>query len=279
MEITPEIQYLVDMALREDLSDKGDITSQLTIPDHKKITATMHSRNNGIIAGMDLASYVFKKVNDTLEIEKHTEDGQIIKPQQKILTVRGHARSILSGERVALNFLSHLSAIATQTRQYVDAVSHTKAKILDTRKTLPAYRVLHKYAVKAGGGMNHRMGLHDMILIKDNHIAAAGSVRTALDAAQKSKYNVKIEIEVDTLEQLQEVLDHGAADIVMLDNMSPELLQKAVKMVEGKILTEASGGVNLDSVRAIAESGVDYISVGALTHSVKVLDIGLDISD
>ena len=183
----------------------------------------------------------------------------------------------MQAERIALNFLSHLSGIATETSKYVKAVSHTKAKILDTRKTLPGYRMLQKHAVKMGGGHNHRMGLHDMILIKDNHIAAAGGIVPALEKVKAANSKVKIEIEVDTLEQLQTVMPfHDIIDFVLLDNMPPSVLKEALKIIEGKILSEASGGINMNTVVAIAESGVDYISIGALTHSVKVFDIGLD---
>lgn len=276
MEITEEIVYLIKAALAEDLGEAGDVTSSLTIADNKIITATINARESGVVAGIPLATEVFKTFDDKVDIKIFIEDGDVLTQGQNILSVTGSARSILSAERVALNFISHLSAIATQTAKYVQAVEGTKARILDTRKTLPAYRALQKYAVKMGGGKNHRFGLYDMILIKDNHIASAGGVKAALDAAQKSA-DLKIEIEVDTLDQLDEVLAHGGADIVMLDNMPPDLLKLAVEKVNGRILTEASGGVNMDTVRAIAQSGVDYISIGALTHSIKALDIGLDM--
>lgn len=276
MDFSPETINLIRIALREDLGDLGDITSQATIPESKKIKAIMRAREDGIAAGTDLAARVFQEVDDTLTITQKIKDGDPLKKDQDILIIEGNARSILKAERVALNFISHLSGIATETAKYVAAVKETKAKILDTRKTLPAYRTLHKHAVKMGGGTNHRFGLHDMILIKDNHIATAGGINPALDLAQKSNHDVKIEIEVDTLEQLQEVLEHGSADIVMLDNMAPDPLKEAVKIIDGQLITEASGGVNLETVRAIAESGIDLISVGALTHSVTALDIGLD---
>lgn len=281
MKITQDIVSLIQAALHEDLNDVGDITSQSTINPNQEISASMHARENGVVAGVLLVQRVFQEVDKNIKIEIFIEDGQNVTKGQEILTITGNAQNILTGERVALNFISHLSGIATETAKYVEAVKSTKAKILDTRKTLPAYRALQKYAVKMGGGENHRFGLYDMILIKDNHIAAAGSVSQALNAAKNSNHDVKIEIEVDTLDQLDEVLAHaqngGGADIVMLDNMAPDLLKQAVKKVKGQMLTEASGGVNLDTVRAIAESGVDYISIGALTHSVKVFDIGLDI--
>ena len=277
MEITPDTQNLINIALREDLNDIGDITSQATIPANQTITATMVARENGVLAGIKIAEQVFRTVDNSLNIKALANDGDNIKAKQNILTVEGNAQNILTAERVALNFLSHLSGIATETAKYVSAVNGTKAKILDTRKTLPGYREIQKYAVKMGGGTNHRFGLYDMILIKDNHIAAAGGITQALDSASKNNSKVKIEIEVDTLDQLDEVLVHGGADIVMLDNMTPDQLKKAVEIIDGRLITEASGGVNLDTVRAIATSGVDLISIGALTHSVKVFDIGLDI--
>lgn len=277
MDLSADILHLMRTALREDLGEVGDITSQATIPEDKNITATMRARDAGILAGIDLAAAVFLEVDSTLQITKKLQDSSALKSGNDILIISGNARSILMAERVALNFLSHLSAIATETAKYVDAVKGTNAKILDTRKTLPGYRELHKHAVKMGGGTNHRFGLYDMILIKDNHIAATGSIKKALDSANNSDHNVKIEIEVDTLEQLQEVLDHGGADIVLLDNMPPIQLKEAVKIIDGQLITEASGGVSLKTVRAIAMSGVDLISIGALTHSVTVLDIGLDI--
>ncbi len=277
MELTADILDLIRNALAEDLGDAGDITSQSTIPETTNTTAVMRARENGIAAGVDVAKAVFKQVDPSLEIKALKNDGDTLSKGDDLLRISGKARSILKAERVALNFISHLSGIASETAKYVEAVKGTNAKILDTRKTLPCYRTLHKHAVKMGGGTNHRFGLYDMVLIKDNHIAAAGGVIPALDAVKENKLNVKIEIEVDTPEQLKNVIEHGGADIVMLDNMPPDLLKQAVELVDHKMLTEASGGVNLQTVREIAQSGVDYISIGALTHSVKALDIGLDI--
>lgn len=281
MEITPEIKALIKAAFQEDLNNAGDITTQATIPADTTITAVMNAREDGIIAGTHLSEAVFKTYDDALDVTLHVQDGDVVKSGQKILTVSGNARNILSSERVALNFLTHLSGIATETGRYVEAVKHTNAKILDTRKTLPAYRTIQKHAVKMGGGTNHRIGLYDMLLIKDNHIAAAGGITQALDAT-KDISDVKIEIEVDTLDQLDEVIAHkekngGGADIVLLDNMPPVDLKTAVNRIQGNLIAEASGGVNMDTVVGIAESGVDLISIGALTHSVKVFDIGLDI--
>jgi nicotinate-nucleotide pyrophosphorylase (carboxylating) len=268
---------LIRIALREDLSDAGDITSKATIPTDKKIAATMRARENGILAGLDVAIQVFKEVDVTLTLTLKAKDGDTLKAGQDILIIEGNAQKILTAERTALNVMTHLSGIATQTAKYVEAVKGTDAQILDTRKTLPGYRMLQKHAVKMGGGKNHRMGLYDAILIKDNHIASAGGISQALNAAKATNKN--IQIEVDTLEQLQEVLDNGNANGVLLDNMTPEKLKQAVSLVNKRLTTEASGGINLDTVRAIAETGVDYVSVGALTHSVKTLDIGLDIKD
>lgn len=285
MEISQDLKDLVEIAIREDLGQSnsnktnfiGDITTQSTISSDDIISPSMVSREEGIICGVDIAKYVFNVIAPSVEVTLHLQDGDAVQPKDKILTLNGAAQDILQSERIALNFITHLSGIATETSQYVKAVSHTKAQILDTRKTLPGWRGIQKYAVKMGGGTNHRMGLYDMVLIKDNHIAATGGITQALDRVSRANSSVKIEIEVDTLEQLQEVIDYGGADIVLLDNMSPETLKQAVSMTNGALITEASGNVNMDTVVGIAESGVDLISIGALTHSVKVFDIGLDI--
>ncbi len=269
----------VKAALKEDLGHGRDITSQLLIPYGTQIKANMNAREGGILAGIELAEIAYKLTCSKIKLTRHINDGETLKAGDTILTIEGPAQNILTAERVGLNYVSHLSAIATKTAEYVKAVESTKAKIVCTRKTLPGLRTLQKYAVKMGGGSNHRFGLDDAILIKDNHIAAAGGVSAVLDRAKTAGHTVKIEIEVDTLDQLSEVIKHGGADIVMLDNMKPEQLKKAVAMVDGNLITEASGGVNLKTVRAIAESGVDLISIGALTHSVTVLDIGLDFEN
>ncbi|MEM7618802.1 MAG: carboxylating nicotinate-nucleotide diphosphorylase, partial [Pseudomonadota bacterium] len=266
MQITKDIKTLVDIAFREDLGTTGDITTKSTIDSETEITTHFVSRETGIISGIPLSRYCLEKQDSSLTITEHLSDGDKVIPQDKIMSVTGKAQSILQAERIALNFMTHLSGIATETSKYVDAVSHTKAKILDTRKTLPGYRTLQKYAVKMGGGHNHRMGLHDMVLIKDNHIAAAGGIAPALEKVKTVNPGVKIEIEVDTLEQLQEVMAYeNIVDFVLLDNMPPAQLKEALQIIEGKILSEASGGVNMDTVVGIAESGVDYISIGALT--------------
>ncbi len=272
------IEDMVRRTLLEDLGHGRDITADSLIPEDLNGTLVMKAREEGILAGALFAETTFKLLDPKIWVTRHTEDGSAIGPGQAILTAEGPVKSILSAERTALNFITHLCGIASETRKYVDVVSRTKASVICTRKTLPGLRMAQKYAVQMGGGKNHRFGLDDGVLIKDNHIALCGGVNQALDQAKKrAGHMVKIEIEVDTLDQLREVLKHGGADIVLLDNMPPETLREAVEMVDGKILTEASGGVNLSSVREIAETGVDLISVGALTHSVRALDIGLDV--
>ena len=238
--------------------------------------AVIAARKSGVIAGLPLAEAAFRALDPNVTFDIHFHDGDACKPGDVIAKVSGNARALLTAERVALNYLGRLSGIATMTRQYVDAIRGTKARIVDTRKTTPGLRAFEKYAVRCGGGFNHRTGLFDAILIKDNHIVAAGGLSKAIEAARAaSGHMVKLEVEVDTLEQLDEVLRHKV-DAVLLDNMTPALLAKAVAKIAGKCLAEASGGVNLSTVRQIAETGVDLISAGALTHSAPVLDLGLD---
>lgn len=271
------IDDIVRRALLEDLGHGRDITSESVIPASKKAKADMAARSAGTLAGLDAAIAAFRLTDSTLKLTTHADDGDLLEAGQKILTVEGSARSLLAAERTALNFLSHLSGIATQTRTYVTAVQGTGATIVCTRKTLPGLRSLQKQAIVMGGGSNHRFGLDDAVLIKDNHIALAGGIEHALRAARKNAgHMVKIEAEVDTLEQLETVLAHDV-DAVLLDNMAPDTLRKAVAMAAGRVLTEASGGITLATVRTVAETGVNLISVGALTHSVTALDIGLDI--
>ncbi len=272
------IDDLVRRTLFEDLGHGHDSTTQALIPANTNGTLVMRAREAGILAGKDIAAAAFRLFDPSLTVTSHLEDSQALKPEDAILTVEGSAASILSAERTALNFMTHLSGVATQTARYVEATSGTKASITCTRKTLPGLRAVQKYAVRTGGGKNHRFGLDDGILIKDNHIALAGGIGPAIERAHKNAgHMVKIEIEVDTLEQLESALGHDI-DAVMLDNMGHNNLHQAVSLIDGRVLAEASGGVNLDTVRGIAESGVDIISVGALTHSVTALDIGLDIS-
>lgn len=272
------IEQAVRAALEEDLGRAGDITTQATIPESARARAVIVARETGVIAGSDIAIAAFRMMEPSVRFDTHVKDGAHLDAGHVALAVEGPARAILSAERVALNFMGRLSGIASITAQYVKAVSHTNARIVCTRKTTPNLRAFEKYAVRCGGGFNHRFGLDDAILIKDNHIAVAGGVVNALRAAKSfAGHLVKIEIEVDTLDQLDDVINEGA-DVVLLDNMKPEQLKEAVRRVDGRMLTEASGGVNLSTVSAIAESGVDMISVGALTHSAKVLDLGLDIA-
>ena len=278
------IEPLVRMALAEDLGRAGDITSDSVIPADAKAKVVMASRAEGVIAGLDMAELAFKLVDPSLTVKRFKDDGAEVKPGDEVMEIEGSARSILTAERVALNFVGRMSGIATLTRKMVKAVGNHKAKICSTRKTTPGLRSIEKYAVKVGGGANHRLGLDDAVLIKDNHIAIAGGVTVALRRAKESiGHMVKIEIEVDTLEQLKEVLEEGA-DVVMLDNMSLEDMATAVKMVEksgagtarGRSIIEASGGVTLDRIPKIAATGVDMISTGALTHSAPNFDVGLD---
>lgn len=272
------VRRAVRDALDEDLGRAGDITSAATIPEGKQAKAKFIARKPGVIAGLACAAEAFYALDRKIVFTAKIRDGAKVVAGDVLAEISGDARAILSGERVALNFLGHLSGIATLTSAYAARISHTKAKIADTRKTTPGLRALEKYAVRCGGGVNHRMGLDDAVLIKDNHIAVAGGVAPALKAARKAVgHLVKIEIEVDDLDQLAEVLKAGGADAVLLDNMDPATLKRAVEMNAGKLMLEASGGVTLDTVAKIAESGVDVISAGALTHSAASLDIGLDI--
>ncbi len=263
-------------ALAEDLGLAGDLTTDATVAADAHADAVIASRQAGVIAGLDLAEEAFAAMDGSVRFERVKADGDRVDKGDVVARISGNARAILTGERVALNYLGRLSGIASLTRRYVDAIAGTKAAIADTRKTTPGLRAFEKYAVRCGGGQNHRTGLFDAILIKDNHIVAAGGVETAIARARAyAGHMVKIEVEVDTLDQLALVLKHKV-DAVLLDNMAPETLAKAIQMVGGRVITEASGGVSLTTVRAIADSGVDLISVGALTHSASVLDLGLD---
>jgi nicotinate-nucleotide pyrophosphorylase (carboxylating) len=265
-------------ALAEDLGLSGDITTDATVPLQAMAAAVIAARRPGVLAGLDLAAAAFAAMDPSVHFEPQKFDGDRLEPGDVVARISGNARAILTGERVALNYLGRMSGIATLTRRYVDAVAGTRASIVDTRKTTPGLRAFEKYAVRCGGGRNHRTGLFDAILIKDNHIVAAGGIEAAIERARThAGHMVKIEIEVDTLEQLDRVLAHDV-DAILLDNMAPAMLHEAVARVAGRALTEASGGVDLTTVRAIAESGVDLISVGALTHSAPVLDLGLDFS-
>ena len=272
------IEELVRYGLKEDLGHGLDITSAAALSPHEEMRGIFKAREEGVLAGLVLALSTFHHIDTDIEFEIFAQDGEVIDSGQGIAIVSGPAQALLTAERVALNFLTHLSGIASLTRRYVLAVQGTKTRICDTRKTLPGLRAVQKYAVRAGGGFNHRFGLDDAVLIKDNHIATAGGIFEVLNMARENTgHMIKIEIEVDTLEQLEEVLKHGGADVVMLDNFSLENLKRGVDIVDNKIIVEASGGVNLNNVANIAQTGVDYISVGALTHSAPTLDIGFDV--
>lgn len=270
------IEKAVQTALEEDLGRAGDITSQSTIPADAKARVLFVARQPGVVAGLDLARAAFRLLDPNLRIAVQIPDGGRVQPGDTIAAVEGNARAIVTAERVALNFMGHLSGIATATREIVDAAAGTKARICCTRKTTPGLRAFEKYAVKAGGGFNHRFGLDDAILIKDNHIAIAGGVKAAVEGARaKAGHMVRIEVEVDTLDQLKELLDLGV-DAVLLDNMGPDTLKEAVALTDGRAALEASGRITAETAGPIARSGVDYISVGWITHSAPCLDIGLD---
>jgi nicotinate-nucleotide pyrophosphorylase (carboxylating) len=270
------VERAVKAALEEDLGLAGDITTRATVPDNALAKSAIVSRASGRIAGLQCVEATFRLIDPTVSFEPDVRDGDDVKPGDPVARVSGPAAAILTGERVALNFLCHLSGIATATQAFVKAIEGTNAHICCTRKTTPGLRALEKFAVRAGGAQNHRFGLYDAVLIKDNHIAAAGGVGEAVKSARAhAGHMIKLEVEVDTLEQLDEVLSLPV-DAVLLDNMSLAELVEAVGRASGKVVTEASGGVTLESVREIAETGVDLISVGSLTHSPKALDLGLD---
>jgi nicotinate-nucleotide pyrophosphorylase (carboxylating) len=270
------VEPVIRHALVEDLGRAGDLTTDLIVPPTQTARATLVARRSGTIAGLVAAQCAFRLVDPQLKIVPQASDGVRVDADTKLAVVEGFARSILTAERVALNFLGHLSGIATATRALVDAVEGTRARIVCTRKTTPGLRALEKYAVRCGGGFNHRFGLDDAILIKDNHIAAAGGIAHAVERARAgTAHMLKIEVEVDTIEQLEVALSLGV-DTILLDNMTPELLARAVALAKGRAVLEASGNVTLATVRAIAETGVDYISSGAITHSAPSLDVALD---
>jgi nicotinate-nucleotide pyrophosphorylase (carboxylating) len=272
------IEEAVQRALDEDLGRAGDITSIATIPEATKAHAVMIARQAGVIAGLPLAVATFYKLSPDINIKAHFRDGASIAKGAHVLTISGPARAVLAGERTALNFVGRLSGIATLTADYVRHTVGTRLRVCCTRKTTPGLRALEKYAVRCGGGFNHRFGLDDAILIKDNHIAVSGGITAVLQRARAHVgHLVKIEIEADTLAQLREVLDTGLADVVLLDNMDIAELAEAVKLANGRVVLEASGGVTQDSIAKIAATGVDYVSSGALTHSAPNFDIALDI--
>ncbi len=273
------IDDAVQRALAEDLGRGGDVTSMATIPETVRAEAIMVARQAGVIAGLPLAVAVFQKLSPDIEIKAHIRDGAVVAAGTHVLTLSGPARAVLTGERTALNFVGRLSGVATLTADYVRPTAGTKMRICCTRKTTPGLRALEKYAVRCGGGFNHRFGLDDAVLIKDNHIAVAGSIRAVLQRARgQIGHLVRIEIEVDTLAQLREVLDTGLADVVLLDNMDVATLTEAVGMAKGRVVLEASGGITPDTIATIAATGVDYASAGALTHSAPNFDVALDIA-
>ena len=280
MLITFDIQNLIDAALAEDVI-VGDPTTDVLIPPDLTGSAALVTRDFGVLAGVEVATAVFERFDPSLHTEVLMPDGSSVSSGDRLARVRGSVASILKAERTAVNFLQHLSGIASETRRYVDAVSGLRAKIVDTRKTTPCLRKLEKYAVTMGGGHNHRQNLADGILIKDNHIEALAlqglGIGDVVRRAHKgASHTIKVEIEVETIPQLEEVLDAGA-DLVLLDNMEPELMRAAVEIARGRAVVEASGGITLETVRAIAETGVDIISVGAITHSAPAMNVSLDM--
>jgi len=269
---------LVVMALREDLGERGDVTSRATIPETTRISGQIVAKADGVLAGLPLVEMVYQEVDPAVSVKLHRKDGKRVSKGTLICEVAGMGPSVLTGERVALNFVQRLSGIATLTAQFVGAVSGTKAVILDTRKTTPGWRSLEKYAVQMGGGQNHRMGLYDMVMIKDNHIDAAGSITVAVNAvrANPASRDLKVEVEVKTLDELWEVLPLEV-DRVLLDNMTEAQMREAVEITAGRVPLEASGNMSLERAAAVAATGVDYISVGALTHSAPALDLSMRI--
>ncbi|WP_198328969.1 carboxylating nicotinate-nucleotide diphosphorylase [Psychrobacter faecalis] len=272
------LKPLVKAALTEDLGRRGDVTSQATIPADMRAQLQIKARQAGVICGMDLARLSFALIDEQIEFIAKVNDCATVEAGTILATVRGNARNLLTAERTALNFMTHLSGIATDTKKIVDSVADYPAQITCTRKTIPGLRIVQKYAVRCGGGRNHRLGLDDAILIKDNHIAIAGDIKTAIQQAQDfAGHLIPIEVEVDTLEQLEQALEAGVS-LVLLDNMAPDVLSKAVTMCKGRAKTEASGGITPETVQAVAKTGVDFIAMGYLTHSTTALDIGLDFS-
>ncbi|MGW0735294.1 carboxylating nicotinate-nucleotide diphosphorylase [Streptomyces sp. NPDC002851] len=273
------VEDIAHMAIAEDLDGGVDVTTVATIPEDAYATGDFTAREAGVVAGLRVAEAVLSIVcTDAFEVERHVLDGDRVEPGQKLLSVTTRTRDLLTGERSALNILCRLSGIATATRAWVDLLDGTKTKVRDTRKTTPGLRALEKYAVRCGGGVNHRMSLSDAALVKDNHVVAAGGVSQAFKAVREEFPDVPIEVEVDTLHQLREVLDAGA-DLILLDNFTPAETEEAVTLADGRAALESSGRLALDNARAYAEKGVDYLAVGALTHSSPILDIGLDLRE
>jgi len=272
------IEHLIALALKEDVLE-GDITTENIIDENKKVTAFFRAKADGIIAGLFVSEKVFKKLDENILWKPKFSEGDFVKNGDILVEFTGSYRAILTGERTALNFIQRMSGVATKTNEFVKAISGTNSQILDTRKTLPAYRMLDKYSVKMGGGTNHRIGLFDMVMIKDNHIKVAGGITNAVNKIRLSiNKNIKIEVETSNIAEVEEAINCNV-DIIMLDNMNNEEMKNAVKFIAGRALVEASGNVNLERVKSIAETGVDFISIGALTHSVIALDISQYILD
>ncbi|HVF37431.1 MAG TPA: carboxylating nicotinate-nucleotide diphosphorylase [Sphingomicrobium sp.] len=270
-----DMAEFVRRVLAEDLGSGGDVTSKATIDPHARFTADMNCREPIVVAGLDVAIAFFRTLDSEVRIERLARDGDAVEAGAVLLRLQGNARAMLAAERSALNTLQHLSGIATLTRRYVEAIDGTGATLLDTRKTIPGLRLLEKFAARMGGAKNHRMRLDDGLLIKDNHVGVAGGVAEAVRAAKSYDSGLPIQVEVDRIDQIEPALEAGA-DRLLLDNMKPELLREAVALVAGRVPLEASGGVNLDTIRAIGETGVDFISVGRITQSAPAVDIGLD---
>ncbi|MEV5611597.1 carboxylating nicotinate-nucleotide diphosphorylase [Streptomyces sp. NPDC052225] len=274
-----EIEDIAHMAIAEDLDGGVDVTTVATIPEEAVATADFTAREAGVVAGLRVAEAIISVVaTDEFEVERHAEDGDTVEAGQKLLSVTTRTRDLLTAERSALNLLCRLSGIATATRAWADALEGTKAKVRDTRKTTPGLRSLEKYAVRMGGGVNHRMSLSDAALVKDNHVVAAGGVAQAFEAVRDRFPGLAIEVEVDTLHQLREVLDAGA-DLILLDNFTPGETEEAVALTDGRALLESSGRLTLENAATYAKTGVDFLAVGALTHSSPILDIGLDLRE
>ena len=272
-----EVDRVIRSGLAEDLADGPDVTSLATIPEDHRSQLDLVAREPGVVAGLDVARRVFQTVGPT-DVTLHTSDGQAITVGEVLLSAQGPTRDLLTAERTALNLLTHLSGIATATAQWSEALGPDGPRVRDTRKTLPGLRALQKYAVRCGGGVNHRMSLSDAALIKDNHVVAAGGVAAAFRAVREQFPGIAVEVEVDSLEQLEEVLEAGA-DLVLLDNFTVEQMRQAVELTDGRARLEASGGLTFANAAEVATTGVDYVAVGALTHSVKVLDIGADLRE
>lgn len=268
------IQTLIDLAITEDIYS-GDITSEAILPQGKTQTAYLIAKADGVIAGLPLAAFIFKKIDSNIKFEALVKEGDFVNSKTKLAKVTGHYKSLLEAERIVLNFMQRLSGIATETAKYVVQTKGTKTQILDTRKTLPGFRQLDKYAVKIGGGTNHRMGLYDMVMLKENHIEVAGSITKAIAQVRKKvNQGIKIEVETKNLGEVREALNNHV-DVIMLDNMTLVEMQKAVKLINGQIKVEASGNMTLNRIAEVAKTGVDFISVGALTHSVNAFDISM----